>query len=232
MGTVVSAEEAKQEYQRAMGQETGERFYDLWQDVSALHVYWAEYVVLFGTHEKRVDLLNRVASGFAWMLDTMMWERTMIHITRLLDSPKDGKQQRASLRALPRLVDAGIKDALEGQLNVVSSRAGFCWRWRDGYIAHRDLDLALNKGAKAGALAEAKQHRAVAAEPSPLQILGHAPDRRQGGRQCRLVGRDRGEEALRPPRVPRGLRCQAGDVGQRQVLGESQHIPRAAAAAV
>src|SRR5262245_45372366 len=148
MGRILSAEEAKRDYQDVMGEELGERFYDLWQDISWLHMSWAEYVVLFGTNPGHIDLLNRAASGFAYMLDGLMWERTMIHITRLLDSQAKGKQERASLRALPELVDPSIKDAVVRQLQVISDRAGFCWQWRDGYIAHRDLDLALKRGAK------------------------------------------------------------------------------------
>jgi hypothetical protein len=148
MGRILSAEEAKQNYRHAMGDKLGERFYDLWEDIAWLHVHWAEYIVLFGTNPERIDLLNRAASGFAYMLDGMMWEHTMIHITRLLDNPKDGKQQRASLRAPPRLVDANIENAVNRKLRDVSDQAKFCWRWRDGYIAHRDLDLALKRGAK------------------------------------------------------------------------------------
>ena len=193
MGQILSAEEAKQDYQRAMGEELGERFYDLWQDISWLHMHWAEYVVLFGSNPERIDLLNRAASGFAYMLDGMMWERTMIHITRLLGSPKDGKQQRASLRILPRLVDADIKDAVAKKLEVISARAGFCWRWRDGYIAHRDLDLALERGAKPLPAGSRADVQAVLAGIAELDEFGRHALRygRYGFRSCVTVPRCR-----------------------------------------
>jgi hypothetical protein len=171
MGRILSTEEALQDYRRAMGEELGERFYDLWQDISWLHMHWAEYVVMFGTNPERIDLLNRAASGFACMLDGMMWERTMIHITRLLDRPKDGKQQRASLRALPGLVDLGIKEEVNGQVQLISGLARFSWQWRDGYIAHRDLDLALNRGANPLPVGSRAKVQAVLASMRDLMNL-------------------------------------------------------------
>ena len=57
-----------------MGSELGELFHDLWDEVTSLHMYWAEYVALYASGKARVAMLNRSASGFFWIVDKVLWE--------------------------------------------------------------------------------------------------------------------------------------------------------------
>ena len=71
-----------------MGWELGELYAALWREVAGIHSKWAEYVVLYGTKESRVDLLNRAAPRFARLIQDTLWENTVLHIARLTDPPK------------------------------------------------------------------------------------------------------------------------------------------------
>lgn len=148
MTTILGYNDIKQEYVNAMGRDLGGLFHDLWEEVSALHMYWGEFVELYGSGQERIDLLNRSASGFFWITHKVMLEYVVLHITRLLDAPKTKKQARATLKALPAKVDATLKLAVQRQLDAIAGRAAFCWDWRDRHLAHRDLELALERAAK------------------------------------------------------------------------------------
>ncbi len=148
MSEIRTSEEIRSEYIEVMGEELGKRFHALWEEVVELHVHWGEYVDLFGVSSERVELLNQSASGFFARLDGIMWERTILHIIRLVDNPKHSKQSRLTLSALPDLVDCGIQKVVRQHLEEVRKNVGFCRDWRDRLLAHRDLDLAVEQGAK------------------------------------------------------------------------------------
>jgi hypothetical protein len=137
-----------QRFIRQMGTELGTIYHALWVEVVLLYTDWEEYVVLFGTSEARVRLLNASAHAFFAPVGDMMWEHTLLHITRVTDAPKKGKQGRLTVRSLPKLVDPSLHAKLELALRTVSDRTAFCRDWRDRYIAHTDLQLALDSNAK------------------------------------------------------------------------------------
>lgn len=142
--TLVTPDQIKREYVNAMGNPLGELFFYLSDEVSALHMYWSEYMELYGKSEERVALLNHSASGFFWIVQKVLIEYVVLHITRLLDAPKAGKQARATLKALPALVDASLKPRVNEELIAIGQHTAFCWDWRDRTLAHRDLALAMN----------------------------------------------------------------------------------------
>jgi hypothetical protein len=56
-----SAEEAKKANIDKMGEPLGELYSALWQSVAVIHLYWTDYVELFGTKPERIALLNQTA---------------------------------------------------------------------------------------------------------------------------------------------------------------------------
>lgn len=143
-----TAEESKDANVIAMGEELGLLYSALWQQIASLHLKWAEYVVLFGTKESRVKLLNAAAGQFFRVVQDTLWEDTVLHIARLTDSPASVGRPNLSIRRLPGLIDdlptkldvtARVEEALEA--------SEFCRDWRNRHIAHRDLELALKRGA-------------------------------------------------------------------------------------
>jgi hypothetical protein len=80
-----TAEEAKKIHIAKMGQPLGEVYSALWQAVTIIFVYWKDYVELFGTKRKRIDILNQAAPQFFRMLQDELWGMSLLHIARLTD---------------------------------------------------------------------------------------------------------------------------------------------------
>ncbi len=147
-----TAEEARAERIEAMGEALGSHFDALWQQLVSAKRKWGEYVTLFGTNEKRVALLNAAAPQFFNLLDSILWEDTVLHIARLTDlSNTFGQRNRTnlSIRAFPELItDARLRDALATHLKAAVDATGFARDWRNRRIAHRDLQYELDRSAK------------------------------------------------------------------------------------
>jgi hypothetical protein len=144
-----SAEDAKKSNVAKMGEPLGEVYSALWQDVAVIFVYWMDYVELFGTKSERIDLLNRVAPAFFRMLQDELWNMSLLHIARLTDAANSqGRPDRPNLtiQALPALIaDAKFKDEVSELVASALKETEFCRDWRNRYIAHRDLKLALEQ---------------------------------------------------------------------------------------
>ena len=141
-----TAEEIKANYISKMGQRLGEQYYALWQEVALLHLNWKEYVELFGTNEKRVKRLNEAAPAFFRMIQDQLWTVTLLHIARLVDSPRSVGQPNLTIRNLTDLVAQELKAPLASLIDKAIADAAFARDWRNRIIAHTDLSLALQDG--------------------------------------------------------------------------------------
>jgi AbiU2 len=99
-----TAAEAKAERVAKMGEDLGELYDALWQQVAWLHRKWGDYVALFGTKPSRVELLNQAAPAFFRNVQDAMWEDVLLHIARLTDSPQSVGKPNLSFRRLPATV--------------------------------------------------------------------------------------------------------------------------------
>jgi hypothetical protein len=143
-----TADEAKATNVAAMGEPLGALYSALWQSVALVHVYWKEYVELFGSKPERIDLLNRAAPAFFHMLQDELWELALLRISRLTDPPKTGRagRQNLSIQALPALInDAKLRAQVTQLVAEAVAETAFCRDWRNRRIAHSDLLLALEQ---------------------------------------------------------------------------------------
>jgi hypothetical protein len=139
-----SALETKSDNIALMGQALGALYSELWQDVARLHSDWEEYVVMFGTNPGRIDLLNRSAGHFFRVVQDSLWERTLLHISRLIDPPKSAGKPNLSIQRLPpEVVDQHLKQILEPAIADSLAKCAFAKEWRNRQLAHKDLGLAL-----------------------------------------------------------------------------------------
>jgi hypothetical protein len=146
----MTADEAKAKSIQAMGEELGSLYDALWQQLAWLYRKWAEYVVLFGTKESRVILLNRAAPAFTRIVQDTLWEDVILHVARLTDPLRSGgKKDNLTVRALESLTpDVPLKSELSKLVAEALSASEFCRDWRNRHIAHRDIGLALQRGAE------------------------------------------------------------------------------------
>lgn len=139
----MTADEIEQRNIAAMGETLGKQYTVLFHEVSALHLYWKEFLELFGTNDKRIDRLNRSAPGFFRMLQEQQFETNMLHIARLTDSPRSVGKENLTVRNLPDLVtDASFKPLVDEAIK----KTAFCREWRNQRFAHQDLLLAIQDG--------------------------------------------------------------------------------------
>jgi hypothetical protein len=144
-----TAEQAKAEHIRVMGEPLGLLYDALWQEVAWIHRKWDEHVALFGTKPSRIELLNRSAPSFFRIVQDCLWEDVLLHIARLTDSPQSVGRANLSIRRLPDAVaHVETRQKVETAIGKAIVASEFCRDWRNRRIAHRDLSLALSLGAE------------------------------------------------------------------------------------
>ncbi len=144
-----TAEETLADNIQVMGKDLGELYSALWQEVAWVHSKWAEYVQLFGVKESRIHLLNRAAPRFARLVQDSLWEDVLLHVARLTDPPKSMGKGNLSIQALaPHISDPKVRGEVQQLVEEAVLRSDFCRDWRNRHLAHRDLLLALSRGAE------------------------------------------------------------------------------------
>jgi hypothetical protein len=148
MAIELSDEQVRQQYINAMGRELGQVFHYLWKECAWLHLKWHEFVTLFGTNAKRVDLLNAAAPAFFKIVQDLLWEDTLLHICRLTDpAVSPGKRENLTVCRLPMLVLPALRPKVEHAVAATRCQCKFARDWRNRHIVHRDYPLALDKHA-------------------------------------------------------------------------------------
>ena len=147
--TVRNAEEVAKSYQETMGPNLGSMFCALYFDVAHLHEKWGQYKELFATSEDRVQMLNRAAPGLFGSLQRTLWTDIILHVARINDKPSTAGRANLTLRSLVQAVEEpGFRSELTSLADRARELARFCTDWRNRKLAHKDLDLAIQKAAK------------------------------------------------------------------------------------
>ena len=145
MSENLSAEQVRAENIAAMGTVLGELYTALRNELIFLCWRWEQYVDLFGEKPARVELLNRSAPFFFWVIQQVLWEDTLLAITRITGPVRSVGKDNLTVRRLPALVVAEIRRGVEARVDQVVQKADFAKDWRNRHIAHRDLALALGR---------------------------------------------------------------------------------------
>lgn len=180
-----------------MGEALGKQYSVLFNEVTTLHLYWKEFLELFGTNDKRIDRLNRSAPGFFKMLQEQQFETNMMHIARLTDRPKSAGKENLTLLNLPNLArDADLKAQLVTLIEEAKTKSEFARDWRNRRLAHQDLLLALQDG-KASPL-KAPQKEKVKAALAALDDVLNATERHyhKGGCDFDAIAAHKGAATL------------------------------------
>lgn len=122
-------------------------FEQLSSDTVWLHARWILYRQLFGTNERRVELLNRVAPYFFHEVQQILADDCLLALCRLTDRLSTGCQPNLVLESLVSLVDpcqhGDLRRALDDKLKLVVERVAPFRLSRNKRIAHRDRSVAL-----------------------------------------------------------------------------------------
>jgi hypothetical protein len=147
-----TAQEARTANEAAMGAQLGAVYSELWQEVAWVHHRWDQYVALYGTSPKRVDLLNQAAPAMFRVVQDTLFEAVLLHVARLTDPSK-------AVLSLQRLVKLSAKTPVASEVrrlaDIAIKESEFARDWRNRKLAHRSLSLAL--GEKVQGLAPASR---------------------------------------------------------------------------
>jgi len=146
MAVEQTSEDVRAEHMRLMGDDLGAIYYELWTQVSWLHLKWQRFIALFGGPKGTVDLMNATAPAFFAEIQRTTLMDILLHISCLTDPPETGRkkgvQPNLTLRRLPDLLpDAIVRTAVHKELQELGDRCRFARDWRNRHIAHRDLEL-------------------------------------------------------------------------------------------
>lgn len=148
MASARNPDEVQTEYLRSMGPLLGSLFYTLWNDIAWLHMKWQQYRQLYGTNAERVEILNKTASIFFGVVQTVLWEDTLLHLSRLTGSPGAQGKPNLSLQRLPPVIPKGpLRQEMQDLISIAVHKASFAHGWRNRRIAHYDLRLAQGSAA-------------------------------------------------------------------------------------
>ena len=140
-----TTDDLRARYIKQMGEELGNVYFCLWQEVAGLYLKWNQYVMLYGADPSSIGLLNKSAPAFFRIVQDGLWENIMLHIARLTDPPCTGKYKNLTVKRLPELVkeNCHLRNKIELLICTANNATKFCREWRDKRYAHLDLDLIL-----------------------------------------------------------------------------------------
>ena len=120
---------------------------DLQSEVVFIHERWIYYRQLYARSEKRIELLNETAAHFFGVLEFVLFDDTVLALSRLIDPAGNQHQKNAVLEQL--VVDPEVQahpalaQELGTLLDMVKAACESFRRIRNKRIAHRDLHVAL-----------------------------------------------------------------------------------------
>jgi len=125
------------------------QFLPLFQEVFWLGAKWTEYRILYGSGKDTVDLLNRTAGYLFLIVQDTLWDDLLLHIARLTGPIKSMGKDNLTVRRLPDLIDdQALRLDLSRRIESCLHQAAYVSDHRSKRLAHHDLAMALNDGAK------------------------------------------------------------------------------------
>lgn len=165
-------EQVQADYIEKIGEPLGAQFYRLINECHLLHVKWDYYVALYGTSQERLVLLNKAAPSFFRVIEDVLWDDVLLHITRLTENTVVGSSRvTLTIQRLPALVDEGIRGQVAALLAAALEAAAPLRDWRNRRIAHRDLRLGLGEAGPLASTSRAVVTRAVEAVTAVLKAV-------------------------------------------------------------
>jgi hypothetical protein len=131
-----------------MGADLGELFTELSDELTWMFLRWRQFEILYVEKESHLDILNKAAPFFFWLIQRTLWEDTVLGIARLAGPPRSAGKDNLAIRRIPGLVtDPTLRDGLTKRMDSIEAKTKFAMDWRNRHIAHRDLALALDRAA-------------------------------------------------------------------------------------
>ena len=202
-----------------MPEGVAEVYRTLWQEVAWVHMVWEEAIGLFGVSTERVDLINRTAGEFFFVMQRLLADHTILGICKLLDPAESrtaaGPVQNSTLRQLAQRVEANgateVSAECFGVLRELEDVTEEMRKRRNRAVAHNDL--ATRTGSHAdpiGSIEKGQIQAALSGIAKVMNILGPSYKEAEthfGGDGCGadalVLHLERGERAFKEEREAR-----------------------------
>ena len=128
--------------QPVMPQPIKEVYEPLQQQVQSLHREWLMFRQVYGTSNKRINLISRIAGSFFAVVQRTLYDHCLLSLSRLLDPPDHGKKRHnLTLERLANVVktDGASIAVLSTTLSQIHALIAPHADVRNKIIAHNDL---------------------------------------------------------------------------------------------
>lgn len=132
-----------------VGQKVRDVWHQIGQRLSEAHYVFFVFEEIFGSSEKRIAELNKFDGNIGYLLQTLLYQKVVSDICKLLDPPKLGKRTNLSMEALLNLLDGAIDGEQakrkHRELEQIRRSAKKFTDLRNRKLSHNDFDF--NMGA-------------------------------------------------------------------------------------
>ena len=144
MSSNQSKDDIRKQQLLAMGAELGELYNALYNEVIWLHAKWLEFRKLYAVSPQQIVLLNETAGFFFYVVEDVLWNDVLLHLARLIASPKSMGNDNLTLKRLPEaLTQPELVAEVQRLIDQAETKTSFVPDWRNRRLAHTDLALAL-----------------------------------------------------------------------------------------
>ena len=147
--TQMSPEQVMQHRIEKLGEEGGRYFRNLENQLYFARDNWKCYVGLFGTNNDRVDLMNSLSGGTAFLIERAMKDSALLSICRMTD-PECGKKKgkceiNTTIKRLTGYQKNGDKEGLEKLIKDAVDKSNFARVYRNKVLSHSDEETQNKK---------------------------------------------------------------------------------------
>ena len=145
MSDVISSKQSKVIRIEKMGKDLGLLYDSLYNEIVWIESKWIEFRELFGIKESRIELMNKTAPFFFYMIQNVLWENLLLGIARITDPKATSGKKNITINALSDYIaDIEFKSTLDNLITEIISESDFCRDWRNRHISHKDFKLSID----------------------------------------------------------------------------------------
>tara|TARA_R110002096_G_scaffold54517_15_gene140621 strand:+ start:6318 stop:6959 length:642 start_codon:yes stop_codon:yes gene_type:complete len=142
MSRIKSPEEIREECIAQMGENLGELYDDLRNQLTWIHLKWNDYESLFADTPEVINLLNKVAPAFFHNTQRMMIEDVVLHICRITDNVTVAGNETLTVKRFSRnITDRKLKNEVDTLVENAIEKCKFARVRRNRRLAHREMPL-------------------------------------------------------------------------------------------
>lgn len=125
-----------------MGENLGELYDDLRNQLTWIHLKWNDYESLFADTPEVINLLNKVAPAFFHNTQRMMIEDVVLHICRITDNVTVAGNETLTVKRFSRnITDRKLKNEVDTLVENAIEKCKFARVRRNRRLAHREMPL-------------------------------------------------------------------------------------------